>query len=184
MRERERGAHRDVVRWHGLQVALEGLPPFRSGLEFVHSNQVIYRKTDRDVTSKHSHGTRCVLPWWHFLMFLMCAKVLTEEGQHHGVVVGHDEEVDTGERCARLQVAERLAELAVLGAVAYVNLNITSSVLRSLEYVCMIQVVRMVCDLGDLTVLPASRCVVTSSPGCTVLEETAPARTYRMGPYL
>lgn len=35
------GAHRDVVWWHGLQVALKSLTPFGSGLEFVHSNQVI-----------------------------------------------------------------------------------------------------------------------------------------------
>lgn len=51
-------------------------------------------------------------------------KALTEEGQHHRVVVGHDEEVDTVERCTRLQVAERLPELAVLSAVVHINLNI------------------------------------------------------------
>lgn len=86
----------------------------------------------------------------------------TEQGQHHGIVVGHDEEVDTVQRCTRLQIAERLPELAVLRAVTYINLNTmfkltkqtpsnifnTHRALRISEYVT--QVVKTVCDLGNI----------------------------------
>lgn len=34
----------DVIRGHGLQVVLKGLPPFDSGLELMHFDQVVWMK--------------------------------------------------------------------------------------------------------------------------------------------
>lgn len=47
----------------------------------------------------------------------------TQERQQDRVVVRHDEEVDAGERGAGFQVAERLAQVAVLPAVAHKHLE-------------------------------------------------------------
>ncbi len=39
---------------------------------------------------------------------MCCEETRTEQWQKDGIVVRHDEEVDTGERGAGLQVAERM----------------------------------------------------------------------------
>lgn len=48
---------------------------------------------------------------------------LTEKWQKHGVIVGHHKQVDTVQSCAGLQVAKRLAQVTVLGTVAYKHLK-------------------------------------------------------------
>lgn len=47
----------DVVRRHGLQVVLKGLPPLEGGLELVHFDEVVYGKQ-----YKENNGMSVSLP--------------------------------------------------------------------------------------------------------------------------
>lgn len=47
----------------------------------------------------------------------------TKEWQQDGIVERHDEEVDTGERSAGLQVAERVGSITVFAAAVHKHLG-------------------------------------------------------------
>lgn len=87
---------------------------------------------------------------------------LTQKWQKNGIVVGHDEQVDTVQSRAGLQVAKRLTQVTVLGTVAHKHLEDRDKT-HSRVSGDLLDVIMSVC----VGAIPASRCAATSFPICT-----------------
>ena len=60
---------------------------------------------------------------------------LTEQGEQHGVVERHDEQVDTGESGAGFEVAERLSHLTGLPTAANKHLRRQRKILNTVFFI-------------------------------------------------